>query len=317
MSLYDNYIVIDIGKFNFIVSMYGLKKTQEYNNDTVGIKTFIKEFKKSLKDGLCIIETTGGHEMRLLLTLCEQGFKAHRADTRKIKNCIRSFGNDSKTDRLDAKALALYGYERGDRLDLFTPQSKHSLTLYELVQRRKDLKKMLVAEKNRFQAPRADVIKESCRVMIESITAQIATVTREINVLIDQDPTLKPKKDVLKTVPGIGDVTANELLVLLPELGKLSRLEIASLAGLAPKANDSGQFSGHRSIRYGRDGIKPILFMAAMAARNSNSSLKVFYEHLLLSGKKKMIALTALMRKIIVIANARLRDMFLTEASMA
>lgn len=178
-------------------------------------------------------------------------------------------------------------------------------------------KKMLVSEKNRFQAPRADVIKESCRVMIESITGQIATVTCEINLLIDQDATLKPKKDVLKTVPGIGDVTANELLVLLPELGKLSRREIASLAGLAPKANDSGQFSGHRSIRYGREGIKPILFMAAMAARNSNSSLKVFYERLILSGKKKMVALTALMRKIIVIANARLKEAFLTEASMA
>ncbi len=97
--------------------------------------------KKSLKEGLCILETTGGHETRLLLTLCEQGFKVHRADTRKIKNFIRSFGNDSKTDRLDAKALALYGYERADRLNLFTPQSKQSLTLYELVQRRKDLKK--------------------------------------------------------------------------------------------------------------------------------------------------------------------------------
>lgn len=312
MPLYNSYIGIDIGKFNFVVSVHSLKKTQEYTNDASGIKTFIKEQKSALKDGLCILETTGGHEMRLLLTLCEQNFKVHRADTRKIKNFIRSFGNDSKTDRLDAKALALYGYERSDRLDLFTPQSKQSLMLYELVQRRKDLKKMLVAEKNRFQAPRADVIKESCRVMIESITGQIAAITNEINLLIEQDLTLKPKKAILKTVPGIGDVTANELLVLLPELGTLSRREIASLAGLAPKANDSGQFNGHRSIRYGREGIKPILFMAAMAARNSNSSLKAFYEHLILYGKKKMVALTALMRKIIVIANARLRNASLT-----
>ena len=312
MSLYNNYIGIDIGKFNFVVSEHGLKKAQEYNNDTTGIKTFIKDFKKSLIEGLCILETTGGYERRLLLTLCEQGFKVHRADTRKIKNFIRSFGNDSKTDRLDAKALALYGYERASRLDVFTPQSKQSLTLYELVQRRKDLKKMLVSEKNRFQAPRADVIKESCRVMIESITSQIVAVTHELNLLIEQDLALKHKKDVLKTVPGIGDVTANKLLVLLPELGKLNRREIASLAGLAPKANDSGQLNGHRFIRYGREGIKPILFMAAMAARNSNSSLKAFYEHLVLSGKKKMVALTALMRKIIVIANARLRDADLT-----
>lgn len=311
MSLYNNYIGIDIGKFNFVVSVYCQKKTQEYVNDPAGIKAFIKEFKKLLIGGLCILEATGGHEMRLLLTLCEHDFKAHRADARKVKNFIRSFGNDSKTDSLDAKALALYGYERAERLALFTPQSKQSLTLYELVQRRKDLKKMLVSEKNRFQAPRAEVIKESCRIMIESITSQIIAVTAEINLLIAKDITLSLKKEVLKTIPGIGDVTANELLILLPELGTLNRREIASLSGLAPRANDSGQFNGTRSIRHGREGIKPALFMAAMAARNSNSSLKTFYEHLVSSGKKKMVAITALMRKIIVIANARLKQAIL------
>ncbi|STX58528.1 Transposase, IS116/IS110/IS902 [Legionella israelensis] len=119
---------------------------------------------------------------------------------------------------------------------------------------------------------------------------------------------LREKKAILKTIPGIGDIIANELLVLLPELGSLTRRKIASLAGLAPKANDSGQFSGYRCIGYGRCGIKPILFLAAMAARNSNSSLKSFYNQLISSGKKKMVALTALMRKIIVIANARIRD---------
>ncbi|KTD37709.1 Transposase [Legionella nautarum] len=232
------------------------KKTQEYVNDAAGIKAFIKEFKKLLSDGLCILEATGGHEMRLLLTLCEHNFKVHRADARKVNHFIRSFGNDSKTDKLDAKALALYGYERAGRLALFTPQSKQSLTLYELVQRRKDLKKMLVSEKNRFQAPRANVIKESCRIIIESITSQIIAVTDEINLLIKKDMTLNLKKEVLKTIPGIGEIIANELLILLPELGTLNRREIASLSGLAPRANNSGQFSGARSIRYGERGNK-------------------------------------------------------------
>jgi len=207
---------IDIGKFNFVVSQYDSKKIQEYSNDAVSIKKFMKDFKTSLKDGLCILETTGGHEMRLLLTLCEQGFSVHRADTRKVKNFIRSFGNDSKTDKLDAKALALYGYERASRLELFTPQSKQALMLYELVQRRKDLKKMLVAEKNRLQAPRANIIKNSCQVMIASITSQIVAITHEINTFIEQDPTLKSKKDIIKTVPGIGDITAQEKKRWLP-----------------------------------------------------------------------------------------------------
>lgn len=95
---------------------------------------------------------------------------------------------------------------------------------------------------------------------------------------------------------------------MLPELGSLTRRKIASLAGLAPTAHDSGQFKGYRRVNHGRSGIKPLLFLAAMAARNSHSRLKVFYSQLIASGKKKMVALTALMRKIVVIANARIKE---------
>ena len=315
MTLYSNYIGVDIGKDFFVVAVYDSKKTHEYDNNPTGIKAFINDFKNKLKNGLCVLETTGGYEMRLLLTLCDAGFAVHRANTRKVKRFIQSYGNDAKTDKLDAKALALYGYERAQRLELFSPQSTQALALFELVQRRNDLKQMLVAEKNRLKAPRADLIKSSCTVVIEMLDKQLTMITDEINSMIDKDPLLKAKKTVLKTIPGIGDIIANELLVLLPELGTLTRRKIASLAGLAPKANDSGQFSGYRCISYGRCGIKPMLFLAAMAARNSNSSLKAFYNGLVATGKKKMVALTALMRKIIVIANARIRDFNLNQLS--
>lgn len=308
MLLYSNYIGIDIGKLSFVVAIYGSKKTHEYENTLTGIKAFINDFRSQLKKAFTVLETTGGYEMRLVLTLCESGFAVHRANTRKVKRFIQSYGNEAKTDKLDALSLALYGYERVERLELFTPQSTKALALFELVQRRNDLKQMLVAEKNRLKAPRAELIKTSCNAMIEVLDHQINTITNEINTLIEADSVLREKKAVLKTIPGIGDIIANELLVLLPELGSLTRRKIASLAGLAPKANDSGQFSGYRCINYGRCGIKPILFMAAMAARNSNSNLKSFYNHLITSGKKKMVALTALMRKIIVIANARIRE---------
>lgn len=107
---------------------------------------------------------------------------------------------------------------------------------------------------------------------------------------------------------GIGKIIANELLILLPELGALNRREIASLVGVAPIARDSGQLKGYRRTGHGRDRIKSSLFLAAMAARQSKTSLKTFYESLIARGKKKMVALTALMRKIIVIANARLKE---------
>jgi transposase len=309
MTLYNNFVGVDIGKFSFVVAIHGQKQVKEYDNDPSGIKSFIKDYKKYLSQGLCILETTGGYEMRLVLTLCEAGYSVHRANTRKVKHFIRSLGNSAKTDKLDSKALALYGYERGARLECFTPQSQQALALYELVQRRQDLKRLLVAEKNRLKAPRANLVQESCRVMIETINQQVQLITEQINALIEQDSGLKAKKEILKSIPGIGDITANELLVLLPELGTLSRRQIASLAGVAPMANDSGTFKGYRATGYGRSDIKPILFMAAMAARNSNSSLKSFYNRLIEAGKKKMVALTALMRKIIVIANARLKPL--------
>lgn len=307
MTLYNNFIGIDIGKYNFVVAAYGNKETKEYENNHAGIDIFTQDYKDLLADSLCILETTGGYEMQLLLTLCEENFSVHRANTRMVKNFIRSFGNVAKTDNLDAKALALYGFERGERLGLFKPQSEKTFELYELVQRRNDLKQVLIAEKNRIKAPRLNVTKVSLDAVIKVISEQLETITETINAMIESDEKLAIRKKIIKTVPGIGDIVANELLVLMPELGNLDRRKIASLAGLAPRSNDSGTFSGYRRTGHGRSFIKPILYLAAMSARNSNSELKIFYEKMINRGKKKMVALVALMRKIIVIANARLK----------
>ena len=310
MTSYNNFIGIDIGKFTFVVAAFGNKDIHEFNNDATGIRAFMKKYQLVLKSGLSILETTGGYEMALLLKLCEKGYSVHRANTRRVKNFIRSYGTIAKTDALDAKALAVYGYERSERLPCYTPQSKQAFALFELVQRRKDLKRMLSAEKNRLQAPRMKLVKSSCQAIIAALTEQVNSITQQINELIEKDAALKAKKAVLKTIPGIGDIIANELLVLLPELGHLTRREIASLAGVAPRANDSGRYRGYRSTGHGRESIKSMLFLAAMAARNSNSPLRHFYDRLIASGKKKMVALTALMRKIIVIANARMREVY-------
>ena len=133
--------------------------------------------------------------------------------------------------------------------------------------------------------------------------------------MIKENSELKSKKNILKSIPGIGEVVANELLASLPELGCVNRKQIASLVGLAPRANDSGKFRGYRSKGYGRSLVKPLLFLSAMAARNSNSSLKAFYDNLIVKGKKKMVGLIALSRKIIVIANAKLRNFYAEEAA--
>ena len=163
-------------------------------------------------------------------------------------------------------------------LELFTPQSKQALNLFELVRRRQDLKQILVAEKNRLQTPSVSIIKSSCKKIIKAITRQIEVITKKIKELIDYDPILKEKQEILKTIPGIGDIIAFELLILLPELGSLDRRKIASLSGLAPMSNDSGKHQGYRKTYHGTNEVKPILFLAAMAARCSKSELRGFYK---------------------------------------
>lgn len=315
MKEYHNFIGIDIGKFTFVVATHKKKQTKEYTNNYSGISKFMKDLNLH-KDSLYILEATGGYEMQLLLTLCKHNIAVHRANTRNVKNFIKSFGNKNKTDALDAKALALYGFERCSRLDLFSPKSEQADTLYALVQRRNDLKQMIVAEKNRLQSPGINPIKESCQSVIDALSKQKDHIIAQIELLIKENSVLDSKKRILKSIPGIGDVVANELIALLPELGRVNRKQIASLVGLAPRANDSGKYSGYRSTGYGRSLVKPLLFLSAMAARNSNSELKTFYDNLISRGKKKMVALIALSRKIIVIANAKLRDFYAEETLM-
>ncbi len=316
MELYRNFIGIDIGKHSFTVAVHGKASTREYDNTEGGIASFLRAYRSRLIKGLSILEPTGGYELKLLLTLSDAGYAVHRAHTLQVKNFIRSFRNSVKTDSLDAKALANYGCERHKRLELFTPPTGQALELFQLEQRRLELKEMLVAEKNRRQAPRIKSLDKSFEAVIEVLEREAAAVVKRINAIIASDAQLREKKEILKSVPGIGDLIANNLLALVPELGKLNRRQIASLIGLAPQANDSGKYKGYRRTGFGRRTVKSILFMAAMSAARSKTELREYYQGLLARGKKKMVALVALMRKIIVIANARLRELDLKMAAV-
>lgn len=312
MSNYHNYFGIDIGKKEVVVGLHGSKITQTFPNSTTGFKAFFKEHRKTLKNALVILETTGGYEQLFLNALLDKNIYVHRADTRKVKNFIRSWGQNGKSDALDAQALALYGLERHKSLTLFQPQSPIALKLLALAQRRQDLNQMLVQEKNRLQSPQNEpVVYECCKLMIQTLNNQLSVIAKEIESIIKANPILKAKQEILETIPGIGPVVSSMLLAQLPELGQLNRRQIASLCGLAPYPCESGQKIGYRRTKGGRQHVRSVLFMAAMAARCSNSPLKAFYEKLIGKGKKKMVALTALMRKIVVMANARIKELVL------
>ena len=272
--------------------------------------TAIRRFLKSLKRvDLAVCEPTGGHEHVLLVELMAAGIACHRVDALKVKAFIRSFGTLAKTDALDAEALARYGKDRWDRLSLFLPPEADRKMLTALVARREDLVAMKVAEQNRSKGPASKVIKASCGAMLRTIVSQIEAIEEETRALIDKSPELRAAFHQMQSLPGIGAITATALLAHMPELGSLQRRQAASLAGVAPHANDSGQFRGHRTMRGGRSEVRRLLFLAALAASRAKGPLRESYQRFIANGKKPIVAIGALMRKIIVILNARLRDL--------
>jgi transposase len=306
---YQNFIGLDISKSDFVSATFGSKITRTYANKTKGWQTFFDEHAALLPQSLVVLETTGGHEMGLLRQLIGLGVLVHRADTRKVKNFIRSHGQYAKTDRIDALGIAQYASERHQKLRLYEASSEEGELLKNLAERRRDLVQMSVQEQNRLTAPESHWVKASLTASTTFLKEQIKLVEAEIDALISRSETLKKKRAVLMGIPGIGKTTAQGLLAYVPELGHLDRKKIASLCGLAPHPKQSGKKTWRSTTFGGRRNMRPILFLAALAAtRSKNTLLSAFYASLIARGKKPLVALIALMRKIIVIANARVRD---------
>jgi transposase len=310
MSVYTTFIGIDIGKFEVVAGTHGHKLTQTFTNTEEGFKDFFTAYEPLLKDAFVVLETTGGYEKLFLKSLIRKGVAVHRANTRQVKAFIHSLGHKGKTDALDALGLARYGYERHDRLALYKlVENGFQEVLQEIAQRRLDLNQLLVAEKNREQAPTASAfIKNSCNAVIELIQGQLVQVMEEMEKVIKETPELAETREILKTIPGVGDISATMLVALLPELGHVNRRQIASLTGLAPYPNESGTRVGYRCTRGGRQDVRKVLFMAGMAAAHSKSKLGVSYKKMVEKGKKKMVALVAIMRRIVVIANTKIKE---------
>ena len=227
--MYQNFIGIDIGKKDFCVGIYGQKKTKIFANCSDGFDEFYKYYKDNLTQGLVVLETTGGYELALIEYLQNRKASVHRANTRKVKFFIRSYGKLGKSDSIDALSLAHYGKERHQELEIFKPNLQQKLLL--LTERRIELKQMLVQEKNRRQSPSQTSLKTSFDKIISVLENEIELITNEIIQICKQDGLLEKKKQVLKKISGIGNIIAMELLAFLPELGTINRRKIASLGG--------------------------------------------------------------------------------------
>lgn len=312
MEIYNNFIGIDIGKFEFVVNIHGSKTTFAYSNNLEGFSQLFEELKDSFENALVVLEVTGGYERLAVVELQKRNVVVHRANGRQVKSFIRSYGIIGKSDNIDAKALALYASDRHASLKPYK-QNEHDL-LRELNERRADLIKIRTQEINRAQAPSSITSHASFEALLDVLNTQIVGIDKEIVQLINSDPALKRKVEILDSVPGIGEITARAILAQMPEIGTLNHKQIASLAGVAPHPNESGTNSGYRRTRGGRREMRPILFMAALSATHSKSKLGLFYNKLIAKGKSKMCALVAVMRKMIVIGNARIKANTIAEA---
>lgn len=300
------FIGCDVGKIAIVVFDSASGQTRSIANQPEALARFANEL-----DSTCLVvcEATGGYEADLLEALLDAAIPAHRADARKVKAFIRSFGTLGKTDALDAKALARYAQERQALLPRWRAHDPDRVVLQALVLTRRDLVQQQLAFSNRRLAPGAQPVHPYIDDLLACLARQIKAIEIRIEAILQASQSLKLATSILTTIPGIGPRTAAALTALMPELGSLNRRQAAALAGLAPHPRQSGNSDPYRRTAGGRPEIKRTLFMAALSAARHHPQLRLFFLKLTCNGKKPIVAITALMRKLIVIANAKLRPL--------
>ena len=300
----SRFIGCDVGKTAIVVfdSMTG--RSRSIANEPQALSDFASGLEPTC---FVVCEATGGYEGALLAALLAAGVPVHRADARKVKAFIRSFGTIGKTDAIDAKALARYGSDRCAELARWQARDRERLRLQGLVLVRRNMVRDRLAYANRRAAPGAEPAHAHLDALLASFDAQIKAIDADINVLTAQCQPIARAVNTLVAIEGMGAKTATALIALMPELGSLARRQAAALAGLAPHPRQSGELDAYRRTRGGRPEVKRVLFMAALSARKHNPTLKAFFERLVLAGKKPLVAITAIMRKLVVIANAKLK----------
>ena len=300
----NTFIGIDVSKYKLDIFNSKTGEFIEIDNTKAAIRKYIRALEMS-EDLYIIIDLTGGYEALCVNEFYVKGYNIIRAEGRKVKAFARALGISAKTDKIGANILAQYGEKCFNTLRLYQPYNNQ---IKKLVMRLSDIKQLLQQEKNRLKAPdNMQIVTRSIKQLINIYEKEIAKLENEIEIIIENDEELRKKYKLLLEQKGIGKKVAYILLGLLPELGYLNRREIAALAGVAPFARDSGTINGYRRTGTGRVDVKKALFIAALVAIKYDEKMNLFYTNLTSRGKKKMVAVTATMRKIIITLNAKIK----------
>jgi transposase len=304
---------IDVSKAVLDIFIDSSAEAFQLTNQSDEMATLVERLKAVAPDYI-VIEASGGFESAIVTALATSGLPVCRVSPQRVRSFARAIGLLAKTDRLDARLLARYGREcrppRSRLTDVETAQ------LEALLQRRRQLIEMHVAEKNRLKTAPSVVVKQ-LKEHLRWLEKRIADSDTELRQRLSRTALWREQDAIVQSVPGVGPVMSLTLLACLPELGSLNRKQIAALVGVAPFARDSGRRRGRRHTAGGRGSVRTVLYMATLSAVRFNPVLKQFYEKLKAGGKVSKVAITACSRKLLTILNAMVRDKSKWEAQRA
>ena len=297
------YIGIDVAKASLDVAW--AKRSRRFANNKSGLSALTKWVKQSPFAVHLICEASGGYERGLLDAAEQNGIKVSLVQANRVRQYARAAGILAKTDKVDARVLCAFASAMQPEPTL--PLSAQQKRLRELETQRQHLSRMTVAEQNRLAQLNDKELQRLTRSLLATLKRQMAAIDARIAGLIAQDQSLKEKAQKLTAIAGVGTRTAVLLLARMPELGTLNRTQAAALAGLAPFNRDSGTLRGKRTIFGGRRALRCGLYMAALVAARHNLILRNFYQRLRSNGKPHKVALTAVMRKLLLALNHTLK----------
>ena len=300
----DHFIGIDVAKATLDVASLPDGEVWTVTNDDAGLRELVPRL-ATLLPTLLVCEATGGFERLVVAALAQAGLPIVVVNPRQVRDFAKAMGHLAKTDALDAAILAAFA-QRVRPVPRPLPDDAAQL-LDSLLTRRRQLLEMLTAERNRLGFARGPV-KRDITQHIRWLEKRLTEVDADLDAAIAASPLSQATSDLLQSVPGVGRVTALTLVGELPELGHLSRREIAALVGVAPLNRDSGTLRGKRLVWGGRASVRAALYMAALVGVRWNPVLRRFYERLRAAGKPAKVALTACMRKLLTILSAMVRQ---------
>jgi transposase len=252
------------------------------------------------------VEATGGFETVVAASLGSAGLPVIVVNPAQVRAFAKALGKRAKTDPIDAEVIARFVVATEPEIRPLPDEATRFLA--DLVARRRQIIQMIVAEKQREKQMPTRLLKKSAARLIKALEKELNALDTGIGEAVRGSPAWREKEELLTSVPGVGDIIARTMIAEMPELGRLDRRQIASLAGLAPWTRQSGKWQGRSFTGGGRTAPRNVLFMGAMVAIQHNPTLKAFYQRLIDAGKPKLVAIVAVARKLLTILNAILRD---------